>query len=892
MWNREVGQIVARVWVITAVTFLGLVLAAVGDAAAAVCSGRQATIVGTAGPDRLVGTPGRDVIAAGRGNDVIWALDGRDFICTGTGSDLVYAGLGSDNVSLLGGGNDKVWAGRGNDGIGFGPGRDIVHAGPGKDVIGDGRGNDRIDAGPGSDEIFLAGGADVSFGGSGEDATFDASGDDTLHGGPGPDFAALALGNDEFHGGQGLDIVTSAFEAPVTVDLGLGTFASPRGGLDMLTSVEIVNGEDDANDTLIGGPGADALFGQSGDDHLEGRAGNDLLDGGVGPPGFPDNDFLDGGDGTDTCRDGETVLNCEGPVVGNDFSQPHFRIRSDDSQTLNADAGWAAALDTNVTMDVEKKFRIRFEVENSGAAVNIGFKLLYRKNGGAWIDAAVVTNEAAPAVTESVEIRPSAQYADGDATTNILSGSSATFAAGTGNEDNDTGLWNNGTAHGEFEWAVLIRRTFGTFPNSPTGHNVDGDEFEFRLSTTAGDAFSETVLPPKVTLNVPARLLGGTIVETPGRMGPHKDGNGNLYYLMEYSETYPLAALMKSGDGGNTWVPQDVLSPPEKRDWESADILISGTELKVFQQQGQNVFFHTFRTSEDGTPDTWNIKDEVAAATQPSTNTNQCGSLVRRSDGSFVAFFCEDLSSSFGRVAYNVRSSGGTWGTEVIIDSEASTGFEWAVGVLGESDLTHIFYLDRTNGIVYYRTLTSGGTLSGRTQIATGLTGSGDSNIAGILPAVYYDDAGAEKVLVVYKKSDDKLYAVTVTDGTPGSEQAVTSETVVSNVGGSHSPGAALVVDGTTAYVLYGDNSTKDLWLRSSVNGAAWSSATEIEDNVTVDLVTASVFTHSAGNGGDKVIGYIFDNGSEGFTGKLTYGEHILQQGTPPPVGSSRSGSK
>lgn len=867
-----------RALVVGLVVSWGLFASGVAIAAAPNCGGAPATIVGTPRPDVILGTPGLDVIQGFGGGDLIRGLGHADFICGGGGADRIYGGTGADEIN-------------GNAGA------DVLRGGAGNDVLRDGSGADIMAGGRGPDDILAAAGPDKVYGGPGRDAIQDSTGNDIVRMDKGDDELVVTPsgGADSYDGGDGVDVIRGgSIVGPLLVDLREGRLEAASTGSDPAHSFETVSGTTD-EDTLLGNAADNLLQGGGGNDHIAGRGGDDGLDGDEGDDllnGGPGTDRLQGGPGTDECLNGETVLNCEGPVVRSDFSQPHFRIRSDDSQTLNADAGWAAALDTNVTMDVEKKFRIRFEVENSGAAVNIGFKLQYRKNGGAWIDAAVVTNEAAPAVTESVEIRPSAQYADGDATTNILSGSSATFAAGTGNEDNDTGLWNNGTAHGEFEWAVLIRRTFGTFPNSPTGHNVDGDEFEFRLSTTAGDAFSERVLLPKVTLNVPARLLGGTIVETPGRMGPHKDGNGNLYYLMEYSETYPLAALMKSGDGGNTWVPQDVLSPPEKRDWESADILISGTELKVFQQQGQNVFFHTFRTSEDGTPDTWNIKDEVAAATQPSTNTNQCASLVRRSDGSFVAFFCEDLSSSFGRVAYNVRSSGGTWGTEVIIDSEASTAFEWAVGVLGESDLTHIFYLDRTNGIVYYRTLTSGGTLSGRTQIATGLTGSGDSNIAGILPAVYYDDAGAEKVLVVYKKSDDKLYAVTVTDGTPGSEQAVTSEPVVSNVGGSHSPGAALVVDGTTAYVVYGDNSTKDLWLRSSVNGAAWSSATEIEDNVTVDLVTASVFTHSAGNGGDKVIGYVFDNGSEGFTGKLTYGEHILQQGTPPPVGSSGSGSK
>jgi len=48
--------------------------------------------------------------------------------------------------------------------------------------------------------------------------------------------------------------------------------------------------------------------GGDGRDRLNGGAGNDRLDRGVGvKPG----DFMDAGDGTDTCRNGKVVRNCE-----------------------------------------------------------------------------------------------------------------------------------------------------------------------------------------------------------------------------------------------------------------------------------------------------------------------------------------------------------------------------------------------------------------------------------------------------------------------------------------------------------------------------------------------------------------------------------------------------
>ena len=51
--------------------------------------------------------------------------------------------------------------------------------------------------------------------------------------------------------------------------------------------------DDDINDTLDGGIGADSMIGGAGNDTLIGGAGNDTLDGGIG------NDSLNGGTGND-----------------------------------------------------------------------------------------------------------------------------------------------------------------------------------------------------------------------------------------------------------------------------------------------------------------------------------------------------------------------------------------------------------------------------------------------------------------------------------------------------------------------------------------------------------------------------------------------------------------
>jgi DNA-binding beta-propeller fold protein YncE len=89
------------------------------------CAGRQATRVGTSGPDKLRGTPKADVIAGLAGRDKISGLRGNDVLCGGSGKDRINGGAGNDR--LLGQG--------GADSLLGGPGKDRLKGGPGKDEV-------------------------------------------------------------------------------------------------------------------------------------------------------------------------------------------------------------------------------------------------------------------------------------------------------------------------------------------------------------------------------------------------------------------------------------------------------------------------------------------------------------------------------------------------------------------------------------------------------------------------------------------------------------------------------------------------------------------------------------------------------------------------------------
>jgi RTX calcium-binding nonapeptide repeat (4 copies) len=73
---------------------------ATARAAAGMCMGRTATIIGTSGNDELVGTSASDVIIGRTGNDLVRGLGGNDYICLGRGKDQARGGEGDDPVRV------------------------------------------------------------------------------------------------------------------------------------------------------------------------------------------------------------------------------------------------------------------------------------------------------------------------------------------------------------------------------------------------------------------------------------------------------------------------------------------------------------------------------------------------------------------------------------------------------------------------------------------------------------------------------------------------------------------------------------------------------------------------------------------------------------------------
>jgi hypothetical protein len=169
--------VAAGVAAVLAVTHTG---SAYGGGGQFTCDGRQATIVGTNGPDDLQGTSGADVIVGLGGDDRIDGAGGPDRLC---------------------GEADQASGVAGNDVVHGGPGVDILRGKDGRDhLFGDG-GPDVVHGGPGSDFLIGSGGGDQMFGNAGNDRLYGQPGPDRLFGGSGRDRLSGGFDNDRLNGG-------------------------------------------------------------------------------------------------------------------------------------------------------------------------------------------------------------------------------------------------------------------------------------------------------------------------------------------------------------------------------------------------------------------------------------------------------------------------------------------------------------------------------------------------------------------------------------------------------------------------------------------------------------------------------------------------------------------
>lgn len=480
--------------------------------------------------------------------------------------------------------------------------------------------------------------------------------------------------------------------------------------------------------------------------------------------------------------------------------------------------------------------------------------LLVAEGGHAEVRAVVIAGEPS---SPRVSIVTASAYDQGAPTTDLLAGSAMPFAGGAGVSGAPwTPVLDTDGGHVEIEWPLVIRR----FADGGL-LNEAGDAFDFRIVDEAKRPIDHSVLA-SVMLQVPDGHLGGTFVETPGRVGPFQAATGDLYFIMEPSESDNLFMVVKSRDGGRSWREVGGSGRPATGDLESVDARLVGDTLHIVHQVTESTRYHAFHTADHPEqPDAWTVTDELATRV---TARAQMATLVVRSDGSLVVFHLGDT------IGYSVRSPAGIWSDEILLDAgDADTELSGPQAVLGADDSVHVAYY-RMDGSIWYRRLAADGQLTAAQRLAEGLE-TGEDFWGPVLPLVYLP--ASDTVVVVYRGGDGHLHERRIVGSqAPTPAVRVSDRPVAQHTVDSQQAGADAVSDGESVYVLFIDEQERSIYRARRVDGA-WA-ASELEvDGIQGSWVRGSLLRKQ---GGSKVYGYVYDAGSGGGAGMNRYGEWTL----------------
>ena len=462
---------------------------------------------------------------------------------------------------------------------------------------------------------------------------------------------------------------------------------------------------------------------------------------------------------------------------------------------------------------------------------------------------------AGDARTPRVSIVSCLAYANGAATTDLLTGSSAKFQPGAGISSAErTPSWNGAGSHAEFEWALVIRR----YADGAVA-NEEGDTFELRM-VDAGGAVLAGSRNAVLRLTIPPRHVGGTFVETPGRIGPWQARNGDLYFIMEPAETDNVFMMIKSTDNGVTWREIDGANRPETNDLESVDARQVGDTIHIVHQITNSIRYHTFHTSDHpARPDTWGVRDEPAAM---APSVAQSATLAVRSDGTIIAFYTADT------LHYNIRSSRGTWGADTVLDPGVPPKSAGPRAVLGANDTVHVAYYGM-DGTIWYRRLLRDGSLTRKQQLASGL-GATRAEYGAVLPLVFIPRTNT--VVIIYRQVDGRLWerrVVNERELTPPVQ--VTDRVVIQDAVDSQQPAADAVLDGETVHVLFVEETSRSVFSTHANRG--WQPSILRIDKILGSWIRGNLYTRIDGV---KVYGYIYDAGSDGGAGMNRFDEVVV----------------
>lgn len=543
------------------------------------------------------------------------------------------------------------------------------------------------------------------------------------------------------------------------------------------------------------------------------------------------------------------------------FTQVTARARNDDGS--ESAATWKAAQGTDVTIAVDANFRYRFRIDETAARswTSLTWNLYYSLNGGAYTAVGAAT---------PIQFALSGNFVDGDDTTTQLTGGTGTFVTNNnGMKETTGGAVNTGAAGDLFEVEFCLKMDSGQLANNNT--------IALRIYNGTSAIATYTYTPTITVSGVPSPP--GSQVSTGnvfgqlgvGNIGPFIDANGNLYLIMSDSTTKYQLEAWKSTDNGSTWSEVDAANKPvhdSANDCVSIDVFQVGSVLHVatWVDSVDDVYYHTFRMSDNANADTWGVKSKLVAA-YTNTTFEYGVAIVVQSDGDILILSAGDDGTYFtGRecVEYHYSQDGGTnWTTKQAFLTTDSDNLAQAMA-LGASNKIHGFGKEEASTRYIHRSLADvTSTPSAIESASAGVTVSGE-NYVHAKPAVYYDSSGNEKVVFGYLSSTYLPCVTVVTnDGTPANGVQATTTVVHRSLRyfgtTAHVAALSLCKYLTDLYVVFADNATKDIWYVKSANGGTFGSDVEIGDAATVDELSANIYVRS----GTIYLGVAWIQGSE-----------------------------
>lgn len=341
---------------------------------------------------------------------------------------------------------------------------------------------------------------------------------------------------------------------------------------------------------------------------------------------------------------------------------------------------------------------------------------------------------------------------------------------------------------------------------------------------------------------------------TNGNIGPWVDGNNNVYVFASQSTSNTIRMMKASDPNSTSWTaqgtsPSTTNGPVLAMCSRQVGTTIHCAIADFSAGADGNVEYHTFRTSDHASADTWDIAENVATAEQ-ECSVEAAMSLQVRSDGDVIICHSTQVDKVMGtdyfRVMYS-RREGGTWTADVLVAESGTEGhFVGAGSVLGASDAVYFFYSDHNNADAEYKKLTSGNTLdSSPTKV--GDHSVGNLSTRSISEGVYFDDAGTEKIFVVYQGTGG-LRCAPIHNGTVQTTVVASNATSLGNTDES-----SLALDGTDLYCMCWHNANQDYRVTKSTDKSTsdWASQVELSGIENFNSIASlNIIDH----GGGKVL--------------------------------------